>query len=63
MSVMAKDVSPSPSVADLNACVSTSSGSHHHHHRPVAKETTFREWMVANQIGVLHWLTCIGEAM
>lgn len=62
MSVMAKDVSPSPSpsVADLNACVSTSTGGHHHHHRPVAKETTFREWMLANQIGMLHCFSCIG---
>lgn len=41
---MAKDAS-AQTVSDLNTCVSTSNGS-----RP-AKETTFREWMVANQIG------------
>lgn len=41
---MAKD--DSQSVTDLNTCVSTSNGP-----RP-AKETTFREWMVANQIGM-----------
>ena len=46
---MAKDASQS--VAELNTCVSTSNGS-----RP-AKETTFREWMLANQIGTeqKHW--------
>lgn len=44
---MAKDASsPTQTVSELNACVSTSNG-----HRP-AKETTFREWMVANQIGI-----------
>ncbi|KAA8649200.1 hypothetical protein EYZ11_003765 [Aspergillus tanneri] len=48
--VMDKDVvsSPSSSVAELNACVSTNA----HHHRPTTKETTFREWVVANQIGI-----------
>ncbi|EAU34663.1 conserved hypothetical protein [Aspergillus terreus NIH2624] len=46
---MAKDVSsPAQSVSDLNACVSSSNG----HHRPAAKETTFREWVVQNQIGI-----------
>lgn len=45
---MDKDLSaPSPSVTELNACVSTSTTGH----RPVAKETTFREWIVDNQIG------------
>ena len=48
---MSKDTSsPAPSVAELNACVSPSGGGHNH--RPAAKETTFREWMVANQIGM-----------
>lgn len=49
--VMTKDTSsPTPSVAELNACVSPSGGGHNH--RPAAKETTFREWMMANQIGM-----------
>ncbi|KKK15718.1 hypothetical protein P175DRAFT_0535389 [Aspergillus ochraceoroseus IBT 24754] len=44
---MAKNASlPSQSVTELNACVSSSSG-----HR-AAKETTFREWVVVNQIGI-----------
>lgn len=47
---MTKDTSSAPSVAELNACVSPSGGGHNH--RPAAKETTFREWMVANQIGM-----------
>jgi hypothetical protein len=34
-------------LTELNTCVSPSHGS-----RP-AKETTFREWMVANQIGMV----------
>lgn len=52
---MAKDTSsPPPSVAELNACVSTSNG---HHHRPAVKETTFREWMVANQIGTILFIS------
>lgn len=51
---MSKDTSSAPSVAELNACVSPSGGGHNH--RPAAKETTFREWMVANQIGMrLHF--------
>ncbi|KAL5363952.1 TLC domain-containing protein [Aspergillus floccosus] len=46
---MAKDVSsPAQSVSELNACVSSSNG----HHRAAAKETTFREWVVQNQIGI-----------
>ncbi|KAK1138663.1 hypothetical protein N8T08_002095 [Aspergillus melleus] len=46
---MDKDLSaPSPSVTEINACVSTSTTGH----RPVAKETTFREWIVDNQIGI-----------
>ncbi|PYH97576.1 longevity-assurance protein [Aspergillus ellipticus CBS 707.79] len=51
---MARDASSpaTPSVSELNACVSTATGHHHHHHRPATKETTFREWMVANQIGI-----------
>ena len=44
--IMAKEISPSPSLTDLNTCVSPSAGSH----RPT-KETTFREWVVQNQIG------------
>ncbi|KAI9924007.1 sphingosine N-acyltransferase lag1 [Aspergillus wentii] len=45
---MARDASlPPQSVSELNACVSTSNG-----HRPATKETTFREWMVSNQIGI-----------
>ncbi|KAJ5570416.1 uncharacterized protein N7459_009846 [Penicillium hispanicum] len=44
---MAKEKSaPSPSATELNAYVSSQSGP-----RP-AKETTFREWVVANQIGI-----------
>lgn len=44
---MAKEASPpSQSVKDVNPCVSTSSG------RRPAKETTFREWLVDNQIGI-----------
>ncbi|KAL1965121.1 hypothetical protein VTN77DRAFT_6034 [Rasamsonia byssochlamydoides] len=43
---MAKETS-SQSVEELNACVSTPSG-----HRPARNETTFREWLVANQIGI-----------
>lgn len=44
---MAKETSaPSQSVAELNACVSSSSGA-----RPV-KVTSFREWMIASQIGM-----------
>ncbi|KAL2013953.1 hypothetical protein VTN00DRAFT_1478 [Thermoascus crustaceus] len=44
---MAKEASsPSQTVAEVNACVSTSSG------RRPAKETTFREWLVENQIGI-----------
>ncbi|KAF9887597.1 sphingosine N-acyltransferase lag1 [Aspergillus nanangensis] len=39
---------PSQSVSDLNACVSSTAG----HHRPPVKETTFREWVVDNQIGI-----------
>lgn len=39
---MAKD---DQSLAEVNTCVSHSNGV-----RP-AKQTTFREWMVANQIG------------
>ncbi|KAJ5610195.1 hypothetical protein N7510_006914 [Penicillium lagena] len=43
---MAKETSaPSQSVSDLNACVSPSGA------RPV-KVTSFREWMVASQIGI-----------
>ncbi|KAJ9408505.1 hypothetical protein DTO045G8_3798 [Paecilomyces variotii] len=43
---MSKETSPpSQSVTELNACVSTSSG----HRNP--KETTFREWLLENQIG------------
>ncbi|KAL3437773.1 TLC domain-containing protein [Aspergillus tetrazonus] len=43
---MAKDTTlPTQSVTELNACVTTSS------HRPV-KDTTFREWVVSNQIGI-----------
>lgn len=43
---MAVDTSSPPqSVTELNACVTTSS------HRPV-KDTTFREWVVSNQIGM-----------
>lgn len=43
---MAKDTTlPAQSVTELNACVTTSS------HRPV-KDTTFREWVVSNQIGM-----------
>ncbi|OJK02575.1 hypothetical protein ASPACDRAFT_76986 [Aspergillus aculeatus ATCC 16872] len=47
---MATDVSSpvSQSVSELNACVSTSTS----HHRPAVKETTFREWMLHNQIGI-----------
>ncbi|OJZ87089.1 hypothetical protein ASPFODRAFT_59552 [Aspergillus luchuensis CBS 106.47] len=47
---MARDASlpASQSASELNARISTSSG----HHRPGAKETTFREWMLANQIGI-----------
>lgn len=41
--VMTKEA-PSQSVTELNACVSTG-------HRPAVKETTFREWVVDNQIG------------
>ncbi|KAE8376515.1 TLC domain-containing protein [Aspergillus bertholletiae] len=37
---------PPQSVSELNACVSTG------HHRPAVKETTFREWVVDNQIGI-----------
>ncbi|KAL3480040.1 TLC domain-containing protein [Aspergillus californicus] len=36
---------PKPSVTELNGCVTTAS------HRPV-KDTTFREWVVTNQIGI-----------
>ncbi|KAL4978152.1 TLC domain-containing protein [Aspergillus desertorum] len=43
---MAKDTTlPPQSVTELNACVTTST------HRPV-KDTTFREWVVSNQIGI-----------
>lgn len=45
---MAKDTASSQSVDELNACVSTPSG-----HRPARNETTFREWIVANQIGMI----------
>ncbi|KAL4929580.1 putative longevity-assurance protein (LAC1) [Aspergillus undulatus] len=39
---------PPQSVTELNACVTTTS------HRPAkdAKDTTFREWVVSNQIGI-----------
>lgn len=47
---MAVDTSSPPqSVTELNACVTTSS------HRPV-KDTTFREWVVSNQIGMDEFL-------
>ncbi|KAL2863078.1 putative longevity-assurance protein (LAC1) [Aspergillus lucknowensis] len=45
---MAVDTSTPPqAVTELNACVTTAS----HSHRP-AKDTTFREWVVSNQIGI-----------
>lgn len=46
--IMAKEISPAPSMTELNACVSTSGPASH---RP-GKETTFREWVVQNQIGM-----------
>lgn len=49
---MAKEltsVTASYEVEDLNACVSTTTRSH----RPARKETTFREWLLENQIGML----------
>jgi acyl-CoA-dependent ceramide synthase len=36
---------PSQSVTEINACVSTSNGNRS------SKETTFREWLLENQIG------------
>jgi hypothetical protein len=46
---MEKGFSPSSSesVVDVNACVSTSTAA-----RAVKKETTFREWVVDNQLGM-----------
>ncbi|KAL3491434.1 hypothetical protein BJX62DRAFT_205116, partial [Aspergillus germanicus] len=48
---MAIDSTSQPqSLTELNACTTTSH-SHSHSHRPV-KDTTFREWVVSNQIGM-----------
>ncbi|CEL02514.1 TLC domain-containing protein [Aspergillus pseudodeflectus] len=48
---MAIDSTSQPqSLTELNACTTTSH-SHSHSHRP-AKDTTFREWVVSNQIGI-----------